>query len=88
MFQKVKQTSAAQAARHITPCIASKQDNEDFLLHYGFVPPGNPNDGVLLFPSIDAALDWYLNLAAPPVVFFCMLPLVLLSLTLEGGAGL
>ncbi len=33
--------------------------NDDFLLHYGFVPDGNMHDDYILFDSIDAALHWH-----------------------------
>ena len=33
--------------------------NDDFLLHYGFVPAGNLHDDFVLFDSIDAALQWH-----------------------------
>jgi hypothetical protein len=52
-------------------CTAGERDNDDFLLHYGFVPPGNPHDSVLLFPSLGAALEWYFDHAAPQVCHFC-----------------
>ena len=37
------------------PC----NSNDDFLLHYGFVPAGNVHDDFVLFDSIDAALQWH-----------------------------
>jgi len=44
---------------------AGERHNDDFLMHYGFVPPGNPHDEVLLFPALDAALEWYFDRAVP-----------------------
>ena len=61
-------------ARNALPeCTAGERDNDDFLLHYGFVPPGNPHDSVLLFPSLGAALEWYFDRAAPQVCPSCIL---------------
>lgn len=34
------------------------RDNDDFLVHYGFVPPRNPFDGVVLFQDIEDAAEW------------------------------
>ena len=33
--------------------------NDDFLLHYGFVPAGNVHDDFILFDSTDEALQWH-----------------------------
>ena len=33
--------------------------NDDFLLHYGFVPLHNPHDSVELFEGLPEALEWY-----------------------------
>lgn len=33
----------------LTTCNAGERGNDDFLLHYGFVPPRNPHDDVSLF---------------------------------------
>lgn len=41
-------------------------------MHYGFVPPGNPHDEVLLFPALDAALEWYFDRAVPQVRLLLM----------------
>lgn len=60
-----------------TKCTAGERDNDDFLLHYGFVPPGNPHDSVLLFPSLGAALEWYFDRAAPQVCPSCRVPLAI-----------
>jgi hypothetical protein len=41
-------------------CISyGERSNTGFFLHYGFVPPRNPRDDVVLFESAEAALDWY-----------------------------
>lgn len=42
-----------------------ERHNDDFLVHYGFVPAGNPHDDVLLFPHLEAALEWFFDRAAP-----------------------
>lgn len=36
-----------------------ERSNDDFFLHYGFVPPRNPQDEVVLFPNLATAIDWY-----------------------------
>ena len=36
-----------------------ERSNTDFFVHYGFVPLRNPRDDVVLFSSIEDALDWY-----------------------------
>lgn len=33
-------------------CGAGERGNDDFLLHYGFVPPRNPHDDVTLFTGV------------------------------------
>ena len=37
----------------LRPCLscapAGERSNDDFLLHYGFVPPRNPHDDVAMF---------------------------------------
>jgi len=38
-----------------------ERSNDDFFLYYGFIPPMNPNDDYVLFPSLDSALDWYIE---------------------------
>ena len=35
-----------------------ERSNDDFLLHYGFVPPRNPHDDFVLFEDWDAASEW------------------------------
>ncbi|KAL6785315.1 hypothetical protein ACKKBG_A03330 [Auxenochlorella protothecoides x Auxenochlorella symbiontica] len=35
-----------------------ERNNDDFLLHYGFVPPMNPHDDVVLFEDVTEALQW------------------------------
>lgn len=47
--------------------VTGERHNDDFLLHYGFVPAGNPHDDVLLFPHLEAALEWFFDRAAPQV---------------------
>ncbi|KAI8470957.1 MAG: hypothetical protein J3K34DRAFT_508523 [Monoraphidium minutum] len=53
---------AVSAKRHISegePLLLSYFEgaNDEFLLHYGFVPPCNPHDEVELAPSLQAALE-------------------------------
>ena len=38
---------------------ALRCSNDDFLLHYGFVPAGNVHDDFVLFESIGDALQWH-----------------------------
>lgn len=35
-----------------------ERSNDDFFIHYGFVPPRNPHDTVFLFKSLNDALIW------------------------------
>lgn len=39
--------------------------NDEFLLAYGFIPPANPHDTLVLFPSLSAALEatWAIDLS-------------------------
>jgi hypothetical protein len=46
-----------------------ERSNTDFFVHYGFVPLRNPRDEVVLFESIEAALDWYVLESGLPVAF-------------------
>lgn len=39
------------------PC-PGERNNDDFLLHYGFVPTMNPHDDVVLFEDVAEALRW------------------------------
>lgn len=36
-----------------------ERSNDDFFLHYGFVPPHNPHDEVVLFDNLEDAVSWY-----------------------------
>ncbi|KAK9805479.1 hypothetical protein WJX72_000563 [[Myrmecia] bisecta] len=36
-----------------------ERSNDDFFLHYGFVPARNAHDDVILFASLEEALDWH-----------------------------
>lgn len=36
-----------------------ERDNDDFLTHYGFVPPRNPHDDVVLFQNMTDLLEWH-----------------------------
>ena len=38
---------------------ALHRSNDDFLLHYGFVPAGNVHDDFIIFDSVDEALQWH-----------------------------
>ncbi|KAF6264965.1 hypothetical protein COO60DRAFT_1634018 [Scenedesmus sp. NREL 46B-D3] len=51
--------SATQAIPADAPLLLSyfEGSNDEFLLHYGFVPPSNPHDTVQLFSSITEALE-------------------------------
>jgi hypothetical protein len=42
-----------------------ERNNDDFFLHYGFVPPKNVHDDVILFSSIEDAIDWHLQKYIP-----------------------
>lgn len=44
-----------------------ERSNDDFFVHYGFVPLRNPRDEVVLFESVEAALDWYVLESGFPV---------------------
>lgn len=44
-----------------------ERSNDDFFVHYGFVPLRNPRDEVILFESIESALDWYAPQFSPQV---------------------
>ena len=35
------------------------RNNDDFFLHYGFVPLRNPHDDAVLFKDLTEALDWH-----------------------------
>ena len=37
-----------------------ERSNDHFLMYYGFVPPRNPHDDVILFSDIDHALGWHI----------------------------
>ncbi|EFJ44774.1 hypothetical protein VOLCADRAFT_94881 [Volvox carteri f. nagariensis] len=36
-----------------------ERPNDDFFLHYGFVPRANPHDDAVLWPDLEAALEWH-----------------------------
>ncbi|KAG2440536.1 hypothetical protein HYH02_010414 [Chlamydomonas schloesseri] len=36
-----------------------ERSNDDFFLHYGFVPRANPHDDAVLWPDLEAALEWH-----------------------------
>jgi hypothetical protein len=40
--------------------------NDEFLLHYGFVPPTNPHDTVLLYPNLANGLEaaWWADVGS------------------------
>lgn len=44
-----------------------ERSNDDFFVHYGFVPLRNPRDEVILFESVESALDWYALESGLPV---------------------
>ena len=35
------------------------RSNDDFFLHYGFVPLHNPHDDVILFRDVEGAIEWF-----------------------------
>jgi hypothetical protein len=42
-----------------------ERGNADFFEHYGFIPPRNIHDDVILFASIEDAIDWHLEKYIP-----------------------
>lgn len=38
-----------------------ERSNDDFFLYYGFIPPRNPHDNVILHENIEDALEWNLQ---------------------------
>ena len=38
-----------------------ERSNDDFFIHYGFVPPRNPHDTVCLFDSLEESVTWCLE---------------------------
>jgi len=42
-----------------------ERNNDDFFLHYGFIPPKNIHDDVILFSSIENAIDWHFQKYIP-----------------------
>ena len=42
-----------------------ERSNDDFFIHYGFVPPRNVHDSVVLFENIETAIDWLLDKYIP-----------------------
>ena len=43
------------------------RNNDDFFLHYGFVPLRNPHDDAVLFQDLTDALDWHYEHFKPEV---------------------
>ena len=43
------------------------RNNDDFFLHYGFVPLRNPHDDAVLFQDLTDALDWHYKHFKPEV---------------------
>ena len=37
-----------------------ERSNDHFLMYYGFVPPRNPHDDVIVFAYVDHALSWHM----------------------------
>ena len=58
------------------------RNNDDFFLHYGFVPLRNPHDDAILFQDLTDALDWHYEHFKPEVgcavlrctVLYCAVP--------------
>lgn len=42
-----------------------ERSNDEWVLHYGFLPPKNPHDDVIIFDSIEEGIDWYLEKYVP-----------------------
>ena len=42
-----------------------ERSNDDFFLHYGFIPPRNVHDDVILFTNIEEVIDWHLEKYLP-----------------------
>jgi len=39
-----------------------ERENDDFLVHYGFVPDGNPHDSVVLFAEgVEEGVEWFIH---------------------------
>lgn len=59
--------SSTQLIPAETPLLLSyfEGSNDEFLLHYGFVPASNPHDSMQLFSNITEALEylWWKDLA-------------------------
>ena len=52
-------TRAIQAGEELLMSYGERP-NEDFLVHYGFVPPHNPHDRFVLFDTIEEGIDWHI----------------------------
>lgn len=65
------------------------RNNDDFFLHYGFVPLRNPHDDAVLFTDLTEALDWhYDNFYKAQVTLWCKgLVQMLGSAVLAGSAA-
>ncbi|GLC67730.1 hypothetical protein PLESTF_000599500 [Pleodorina starrii] len=55
---------AVSATRDIAPgqellMSYGERPNDDFFLHYGFVPRANPHDDAVLWPDLESALEWH-----------------------------
>lgn len=44
-----------------------ERPNDDFFLHYGFVPLRNPHDDVQIFENLEGALEWHFDVYPPEV---------------------
>ena len=58
------------AVRDVTPGEEAlfsyrEQSNDHFLLFYGFIPPGNPHDDLVLFDDVDHLLAWWTQSCGP-----------------------
>lgn len=42
-----------------------ERSNDDFFMHYGFIPSRNVHDDVILFCTIEEAIDWHLEKYVP-----------------------
>lgn len=66
------QFKAARDEEEVPPGIEATisygdHSSQSFLLHYGFVPPRNTFDTVVLFKNTEEAIDWFLDRFPPEV---------------------
>ncbi|KAG1666921.1 hypothetical protein FOA52_005981 [Chlamydomonas sp. UWO 241] len=54
----VTATTDVEPGYQLLLCYGARS-NDDFFLHYGFVPEANPHESVVLFNDLEEALDWH-----------------------------